>query len=423
LLIKFRELWMLVRGMINSGSTMVHTLFMLCLVVYIFSCMSIEIITNHALAKGSDADPEFQGFVNEHFRNLPLTMMTLIQFVTLDNMNLIYMPLVRKCWWLSFFFIAMILVVSLVLMNLITAVVVNSALEQAIEDREAMKAQEDKRKKRLMKDLRRLFYSLDDDQSGYVSKEEMAEMRPEDKSFFGNFLGTSDPMEVFKQLDVDDSGSLEIDEFCDGIWQVVAANGTIGTLDIKRLEKQMSSIKGTIHDSLAKQAVMHERLEALWSSLCAKGNDASIDAETLAGGGDCLSPGAVSTSSHFQTNLGEKKLIESPRLAADLPSESLAARIDNLSIDFDTWRSSVSVELQEATNRLQMVLLEVFDKSVNAIAPLAITGEQCSRDRRVRTEAAPRIDAKVEVGLPHFRPRDYVIHEPHLERRSLKIPL
>merc|ERR1719440_1923580 len=144
---------MLVKGLLNSAATMVYTLMLLFIIIYIFSCMSIELVTNHASNRpGEDFDPEFHEFVEKNFATLPLTMLTLMQFATLDNMNLVYMPLIKKSWWLAFFFLTIIMVVSVVLMNLITAVVVNSALEQAMSDKEAMKAHEDKRKRKLMKD-------------------------------------------------------------------------------------------------------------------------------------------------------------------------------------------------------------------------------------------------------------------------------
>merc|ERR1719491_1296599 len=104
-----------------------------------------------------------------------------------------------------------------------------------MSDKAAMKAQDEKRKKKLMKDLKRMFLRLDDDQSGQVSEEEMSAMNEEDKNLLYSVLGLSDPLEVFKQLDVDGSGSLEIDEFCDGIWQVAISKAPI---ELKRIEKQ-----------------------------------------------------------------------------------------------------------------------------------------------------------------------------------------
>ena len=80
LLIKFRELWMLVRGMLNSASTMVYTLLMLMVVIYICACMSMELVTNHEMARpGPSYDPEFAEFVEENFGSLPVTMMSLVQ--------------------------------------------------------------------------------------------------------------------------------------------------------------------------------------------------------------------------------------------------------------------------------------------------------------------------------------------------------
>lgn len=337
---------MLVRGLLNSASTMLYTLLMLIIIIYIFSCMSIEIITNHALAKGPDADPEFQEFVKENFKSLPLTMITLMQFASLDNMNLLYMPLIKKCWWLSFFFIAIILVISIVLMNLITAVVVNSALEQAMQDKEALKAQEEKHRKRTMKELRRLFHRLDEDDSGQVSKEEMGMMGEDDKKQFAKLLGTSDPFEVFNQLDVDDSGTLEIDEFCDGIYQVVISQVPI---EIKRLEKQMLSLKTIV---LGNQ----ERMDRVLSHLDGSNNSRQCtdDSETIVIASR-LTEETKAFSEHKPSKLEPKK-IDEPRSGG---FETLVEWRENLASDLDAWRCNLNVKLREISNQLQRVLLEV----------------------------------------------------------------
>merc|ERR1719486_883688 len=80
-----------------------------------------------------------------------------------------------------------------------------------------------------------MFRNLDDDKSGQVSEDEMAQMSEDDRNLLHSILGMSDPLEIFKQLDVDGSGHLEIDEFCDGVWQVAISKAPI---ELKRLEKQ-----------------------------------------------------------------------------------------------------------------------------------------------------------------------------------------
>lgn len=240
LLIKFRELWMLVQGLMNSASTMLYTLLMLIVVLYIFSSIAIEIITRHPLARGDNADPEFQEIVTEFFGSLPNTMLTLLQFVTLDSMNVIYRPIIKKDWWLGIYFVALILVVSIALMNLVTAVVVESALQQAMKDNVMVQQQRKKERKKFVHHLKKIFQRLDEDGSGEVTPDEISNMDQSDKQEMANILGINDPNEIFSMLDVDKSGSLGIDEFCDGVLQYV---DSAGSLDMKRLEKKLDHIK------------------------------------------------------------------------------------------------------------------------------------------------------------------------------------
>jgi len=129
LLINFRELWMLVRGFYHSINTMFYTLVLLFIALYVFSAIGIELITNSTLNRGPNADPGFQQHVNEYFKTLPVTMLSLIQFISMDNAVLIYRPLLLKEPSLVIYFVGIILSLSTVLMNLVTAVLVNSALE------------------------------------------------------------------------------------------------------------------------------------------------------------------------------------------------------------------------------------------------------------------------------------------------------
>ena len=74
--------------------------------------------------------------VEKYFPDLLHTMVSLVQFVSADSMAQIYWPLVEKEGLLMIYIGAVILVVSVVLMNLITAVVVNGAAQSASEDGE-----------------------------------------------------------------------------------------------------------------------------------------------------------------------------------------------------------------------------------------------------------------------------------------------
>eukprot|EP00913_Durusdinium_trenchii_P030381 g28458.t1 len=153
-------------------------------------------------------------------------MLTLMQFVTVDSVAIIYGPLVRKNgkYYLAIYFCAIILIVSIALMNLVTAVLVEGALENAQNDKEADKEIE--------------AVPMD------VLPKELFE-----KS------GISSMKEIFAILDVDGGGELSQDEFVDGLLDIffrdvpleILGHLTVQTLKLLRLmEHRLNTLKEII---------------------------------------------------------------------------------------------------------------------------------------------------------------------------------
>ena len=65
-----------------------------------------------------------------------MTMITLSQFVTQDSIAAIYSPLIKARPVLVLYFLALLFIVSIALMNLVTAVLVEGALEHARQEKE-----------------------------------------------------------------------------------------------------------------------------------------------------------------------------------------------------------------------------------------------------------------------------------------------
>ena len=82
----------------------------------------------------------FDSYVERYWTDLPVSMLTLIQFVNLDGIGAIYTPMVRSAPWAGLFFISFMLIVSICLMNLVTAVIVEGSFEATRMDREVEKA-------------------------------------------------------------------------------------------------------------------------------------------------------------------------------------------------------------------------------------------------------------------------------------------
>ena len=102
-------------------------------------------------------------------------MLTLIQFVNLDGIGAIYTPMVRSEPWAGLFFISFMLIVSICLMNLVTAVIVEGSFEQAKSDQIFAKKERQRAMAKLLPVVRDIFAQLDKDSSGKVTLEEFAE--------------------------------------------------------------------------------------------------------------------------------------------------------------------------------------------------------------------------------------------------------
>lgn len=262
LIVTVRNLWLLVRSLLDSFGTMVYTVVLLLIVLYIFACIGMELITLSPANMGPDPDPAYQELVEEYFPTMGITMMTLTQFVCFDSIASIYKPFLMidpMAPFLAIYFSLAVVVIGIVLMNLITAVVVNSALEQADKDKDAQLHFEETERKKLVKDLKKMFKRLDEDNSGHVTLDELSHIRRDDRASLTRAAGCSDLSEIFHALDPDGNGAVTIDDFCDGIWAVSASQVP---LELKRTEKQVMMQRDQLKDVQQSLTLIHDGLAA-----------------------------------------------------------------------------------------------------------------------------------------------------------------
>merc|ERR1719473_1875988 len=172
-MIQFKSLWMLVRGLISSWNTIVFICILLFIILYIFACLGVEVITKSDAAE--NGSPEFQELVRQYFPGITVTILTLVQFLTVDSVGAIYHPMCQELPLLTVYFMSYLVIVSIALMNLITAVIVESSLEQAQKDKDVRKAHETSRVKQVIPRIKQAFYELDEDGSGEVGVDEFAD--------------------------------------------------------------------------------------------------------------------------------------------------------------------------------------------------------------------------------------------------------
>jgi hypothetical protein len=228
----FRTVWRLVYGLLTSGNAMASTLFLLLLTLYIFACLGVELIgkDNH-LATHEDT----REVVAEHFSSLPRAWLALMAFVCADSVSAIYTPLIVQSPWLILYFGLILLMVSVALMNLVTAVLVEGALENASNDKELERHDLKLKVTKAVPTIMNVFREYDTDNSGTMTKEEASEV-PIDALPYGVFPDSVQSMgDIFEMLDVTGDGSLTMVEFADGLLSLLANDVPIQTLQMMKM--------------------------------------------------------------------------------------------------------------------------------------------------------------------------------------------
>merc|ERR1712048_1361977 len=129
-------------------------------------------------------------------------------------------------------------VMVLVVLNIVTGIFVNDAVEMAQLDRDLASQAEMERTRAVLKELQKLFTELDENQSGGITKDEFeARMQNNETRHFFSALGldVSNANEVFNLMDVDGGGELEIDEFVIGCMQL---KGGAKAVDMESLMRE-----------------------------------------------------------------------------------------------------------------------------------------------------------------------------------------
>jgi len=244
----FKVMWRLVYSLLTAGGTMLSTTALLILTLFISGCIAVEIITQDRELKN---DPVTGPIVEVYFASLPTSILTLVQFVTLDSIAAVYFPLMQVKPTLVFFFLPIGLIISIGLMNLVTAVLVENALENAAQEAELERIQLKNKVKGALPAMIEIFKVLDQDHSGYISREEIEHV-PLDilPSKLLENISIPSMADLFELLDVDGTGSLTQGEFVEGLLNLVLLDVPIWTIQSLRLLGSLKDVTEKIQQDI-----------------------------------------------------------------------------------------------------------------------------------------------------------------------------
>lgn len=163
----------------------------------------------------------------ERFGTIPRSMYSLFELMTLEGWHEVGRPLVMKQPLMFFFLFSFIMIFTFGLLNMIVGMVVEKTMAEARKMEEL-----DERDKRMkmakeLAHIKKAFLDADADGSGMVTAAEFEEALQSNEevleSLHAMHIPQSDARELFWILDADNSGSLNLQEFLDGILKVRGA--------------------------------------------------------------------------------------------------------------------------------------------------------------------------------------------------------
>lgn len=257
-----QDLWMLVRGLLKSGSTLASALVLIIFTLYVFGIAAVDLI-GRADYSGAQEDVQV---AQQRFFGLWYSMLTLIRFLHADDAQGIMDELMQQQPYIWIFLWLFTACASFVLLNLVTAIICNEAFETSKADESDLAKQLMLQKEEEIRNLKEMFVELDEDGSGQVTLEEF-------QNAFSiknirnklTLMGLNEDMllQLFTLLDTDAQGELDLDEFMNGMQSMsglaTAKDMVVLTKGMQRIENEVKSLmEGPVSTGPSKELLQNQ---------------------------------------------------------------------------------------------------------------------------------------------------------------------
>ena len=206
----------------------------LILIMFLFSVLFLQAVV--VQVNGATSDDETSQQFRIYFDSLPMAILTLWMSVTGGvSWWEVARGLLDVSTWYCLCMVVFVIVMLVAVMNIMTGIFVNDALLMASMDRELMEQEQKAKSDGNIDAVHALFREIDCDQTGKITLEELKDImnRKDVNAIFATVgLEVSNATSFFKLLDVDDSNSLEVDEFVVGCLKI---RGMAKAVDLQTL--------------------------------------------------------------------------------------------------------------------------------------------------------------------------------------------
>jgi hypothetical protein len=256
----FRELRIMIYSILGSVKALVWVVLILGILWCGFALVFTSATTKYLLEDHvASVDKVTIIALSRSFGTMDSSMLSLFMAMSGGNDWVVYFDALSVLpWYYNWLFLFYIVFTAVAVVNVITAVFVDNAMQSSAHDREIVVIEELETKKAYLISMRDVFEEMDTDDTGFISLEEFARRLDDERvmAYFNSMkLDVSDAETLFTLLDHDNSNSVSIEEFIDGCYKL---QGQSRALDLKIMRYEIQYIKG-ICESLFDQCLRAEK--------------------------------------------------------------------------------------------------------------------------------------------------------------------
>lgn len=256
----FRPLRILVYSVVNTVRSLAWTFILLLIIVYLFA-VTFTLAASQARAS-SDVSAALQARLDANFGSLWSSMFLLFKSITGGvDWTVASDPLEELSPVWSNLFLAYIAFCQLAVLNVVTGVVCQTAIESARQDQDIVVQAQVAMKQRYVGQLQELFKHFDENQTGKITLAEFEEhLADEDMIHYFEILELTidEAWSLFKLLDTSNTGVIDVEDFVSGCLKL---RGTAKSIDMHMLMYQSKWAMDRLASLVASMNLVEKQME------------------------------------------------------------------------------------------------------------------------------------------------------------------
>mmetsp|Transcript_63218 Transcript_63218/g.196156 ORF Transcript_63218/g.196156 Transcript_63218/m.196156 type:complete len:267 (-) Transcript_63218:35-835(-) len=231
----FRSLRILVYSVLNTLRSLFWTLLLLLMLLYLFGILFTQATTQYLVRVNQEGLPEIPGLY-EHYGSLHRSVYTLFLSISGGvNWEEVVDPLSYVHHFWVMFFLVFISFTYFALLNVVTGVFCQTAIESATQDQDIVIQSQLSMKQQYISQLELIFKRIDVNNTGQITLQEFEDRLKDERlqAFFSHMdLTVDEAFSLFRLLDVDDSHVIDVDHFVTGCLRL---RGSAQKIDVAML--------------------------------------------------------------------------------------------------------------------------------------------------------------------------------------------